>query len=309
MTTPPPPPSFGGSTPSPEPSPWAPQSTGDVPPPPAPSTPVPPPATQVIPGPAEPPPPAEAEPKPAKERDYRSIILISVIVVAVALAAILGVELYARQRSSSLVNKATSCLIQDGASVSFGAEPLVLQYLGDHIDKMTIRTAGNQIRQAKEMTVAITLRDISLQKTSDSLGTIGQMDVSVIWPTDGMTKSLQSVLPAPLGSLVGDVKTSSATGMVTISAAGGLASVTTKPVIDNGLVVLQSTNVNAVVGLPRELVQPALDAASKGIVGEYPMGLKATNVSVTDDGLQVDLSSTNVPMKPSNEPCLQNLTY
>ncbi len=271
--------------------------------------------TPVTPPPVEPPPPGEPavapEPvSPAKGRDYKSLVLIAVIVVAVALAAVLGIELYARQRTSSEVNAATSCLVQDGATASFGPMPLVLQYLGNHIDKLTIKTAGNQIAQAKKMTVAITVRDVSLNKTSDSLGTIGQLDVEVSWPTAGITESARALVPGMLGSLVGDATTNESTGEVTLSAAGGLAQITTKPVIKDGMVTLQSENVSAFIGLPREIIQPALDTFSKGLVGgQYPMGLKAQEVKVTNDGITVKLSSTNQPMKPVENPCLQNLSF
>ncbi|MBB4852762.1 hypothetical protein HNP40_000128 [Mycobacteroides chelonae] len=313
MTTPPQPP-IGppGSTP-PEPSPWQPPAQ-QVPPtvpeqqPPtlqSPVTPPPvePPATTAA---GEPPEPAA----PKKSRDYKSLVLIGVIVVAVFLAAVLGIELYARQRTSTEVNAATSCLVQDGATASFGPMPLVLQYLGDHIDKLTIRTAGNQIAQAKKMTVAITVRDVSLKKTADSLGTIGRLDVEVSWPTAGITESARELVPGMLGSLVGDATTNESTGEVTLTAAGGLAQITTKPVIKDGMVALQSENVSAFIGLPREIIQPALDTFSKGLVGgEYPMGLKAQEVKVTNDGITVKLSSTNQPMKPVENPCLQNLSF
>lgn len=237
-------------------------------------------------------------------------MLIGVIVVAVFLAAVLGIELYARQRTSTEVNAATSCLVQDGATASFGPTPLVLQYLGDHIDKLTIRTAGNQIAQAKKMAVAITVRDVSLKKTADSLGTIGRLDVEVSWPTAGITESARELVPGMLGSLVGDATTNESTGEVTLTAAGGLAQITTKPVIKDGMVTLQSENVSAFIGLPREIIQPALDTFSKGLVGgEYPMGLKAQEVRVTNDGITVKLSSTNQPMKPVENPCLQNLSF
>lgn len=312
MTTPPqPPPGPSGSTP-PEPSPWQP-----------PALQVPPPAHEQAPtlqNPVTPPPPVGPPPgepatapepvSPRKGRDYKSLVLIAVIVVAVALAAVLGIELYARQRTSSEVNAATSCLVQDGATASFGPMPLVLQYLGDHIDKLTIKTAGNQIAQAKKMTVAITVRDVSLKKTSDSLGTIGRLDVEVSWPTAGITESARALVPGMLGSMVGDATTNESTGEVTLSAAGGLAQITTKPVIKDGMVTLQSENVSAFIGLPREIIQPALDTFSKGLVGgQYPMGLKAQEVKVTNDGITVKLSSTNQPMKPTNEPCLQNLSF
>ncbi|WJR33148.1 DUF2993 domain-containing protein [Mycobacteroides immunogenum] len=312
MTTPPqPPPGPLGSTP-PEPSPWQPPAQ-QVPPPAQEQAPTL--QTPVTPPPVEPPPPGEpaAAPEPvspAKGRDYKSLVLIAVIVVAVALAAVLGIELYARQRTSSEVNAATSCLVQDGATASFGPMPLVLQYLGNHIDKLTIKTAGNQIAQAKKMTVAITVRDVSLNKTSDSLGTIGQLDVEVSWPTAGITESARALVPGMLGSLVGDATTNESTGEVTLSAAGGLAQITTKPVIKDGMVTLQSENVSAFIGLPREIIQPALDTFSKGLVGgQYPMGLKAQEVKVTNDGITVKLSSTNQPMKPVENPCLQNLSF
>jgi hypothetical protein len=258
-------------------------------------------------------PPAEVPAQPAepkKGRDYRSLVLIAVIVVAVFVAAVLGIELYARQRTSSEVNAATSCLVQDGATASFGPMPLVVQYLGDHIDKLTIRTAGNQIAQAKKMSVAITVRDVSLKKTADSLGTIGRLDVEVSWPTSGITESARALVPGMLGSMVGDATTNESTGEVTLSAAGGLAQITTKPVIKDGMVTLQSENVSAFIGLPREIIQPALDTFSRGLVGgEYPMGLKAQEVQVTNDGITVKLSSTNQPMKPVENPCLQSLSF
>ncbi|MBF9351344.1 DUF2993 domain-containing protein [Mycobacteroides chelonae] len=317
MTTPPQPP-LGppGSTP-PEPSPWQPPSQ-QVPPAQQEHAPTPPPEqlptqqSPVAPPPVEPS-PAEAPPQPAepeKGRDYRSLVLIAVIVVAVFVAAVLGIELYARQRTSSEVNAATSCLVQDGATASFGPMPLVVQYLGNHIDKLTIKTAGNQIAQAKKMSVAITVRDISLKKTADSLGTIGRLDVEVSWPTAGITESARDLVPGMLGSLVGDATTNESTGEVTLSAAGGLAQITTKPVIKDGMVTLQSENVSAFIGLPREIIQPALDTFSKGLVGgQYPMGLKAQEVKVTNDGITVKLSSTNQPMKPVENPCLQNLSF
>ncbi|QCH25625.1 hypothetical protein DSM43276_03911 [Mycobacteroides salmoniphilum] len=266
-----------------------------------------------VPPPPVSPPPSDAPPEPAepkKGRDYRSLVLIAVIVVAVFVAAVLGIELYARQRTSSEVNAATSCLVQDGATASFGPMPLVVQYLGNHIDKLTIKTAGNQIAQAKKMSVAITVRDISLKKTADSLGTIGRLDVEVSWPTAGITESARDLVPGMLGSLVGDATTNESTGEVTLSAAGGLAQITTKPVIKDGMVTLQSENVSAFIGLPREIIQPALDTFSKGLVGgQYPMGLKAQEVKVTNDGITVKLSSTNQPMKPVENPCLQNLSF
>ncbi len=56
-----------------------------------------------------------------------SIVLIAVIVVGLVAAGLLASELYARHRAESVVAAAAECVVQDKASVSFGATPLLLQ--------------------------------------------------------------------------------------------------------------------------------------------------------------------------------------
>ena len=70
----------------------------------------------------------EQHPGGPKVRRFRlgdplSIVLIVVIVVALVAASLLGAELYARHRADSAVAAATECVVQDNASVSFGASP------------------------------------------------------------------------------------------------------------------------------------------------------------------------------------------
>src|SRR6202789_3292736 len=76
----------------------------------------------------QPPPQDTAEPAKAKRRfrlrgDPVSIILVLVIVAALGIAGLVGGELYARHRANSVVAAATQCVIQDGATVSFGSSP------------------------------------------------------------------------------------------------------------------------------------------------------------------------------------------
>jgi hypothetical protein len=72
-------------------------------------------------------------------------------VVAVALAGLLGAELYVRHTANSIVAKAVSCVVQDSASASFGARPFLIQHFTHSYRDMTVENAGYQIREAKGM--------------------------------------------------------------------------------------------------------------------------------------------------------------
>ena len=45
--------------------------------------------------------------------------------------------------------------------------------------------------------------------------------------------------------------------------------------------------------LPREMVQPALDAFSAQLIQDYPLGIKADDVQVTDTGVTARFSTKN----------------
>lgn len=56
--------------------------------------------------------------------------------------------------------------------------------------------------------------------------------------------------------------------------------------------------------LPRETVQPALDAFLGQLTKNYPMGIKADSVKVTDSGVESQFSTTNADIpKGQQDPC------
>ena len=71
-----------------------------------------------------------------KRRRFRgdpvSIILVLVIVTALAVAGLIGGEIYGRNRANSVVAAATECVVQDQVKVSFGPTPFLLQHLTGH---------------------------------------------------------------------------------------------------------------------------------------------------------------------------------
>ena len=225
-------------------------------------------------------------PEPPREpsrRDPVSTILILVIVAALALAGLLGAELYARHTANSIVAKAVGCVVQDSASASFGLRPFLIQHFTHSYRDMTVETAGNQIREAKGMKLNLRLDDVRINPTADSAGTLGALDADVTWSAEGIQQTVQGVIPL-LGGLVSAVSTDPSAGTLEIQAA--LGTVTVQPRVIDGALVLEVQKVSGLgFTLPRESVQPALDLFTTTLTKNLPMGIHADAVAVTDTGV------------------------
>jgi hypothetical protein len=99
-----------------------------------------------------------------------------VIVIGLVAAGLLAGELYARHRAESVVAAATEC-VQDKASVSFGATPLLLQLATGHYRNISIHTAGNRIGNARGMKADVRIDDVRLN--GDAMGTVGALDAVI----------------------------------------------------------------------------------------------------------------------------------
>jgi len=248
----------------------------------------PPPSPPPGPPPGFPEPPTQRIPPPQPEeparRDSLSTVLILVIVVAVALAGLLGAELYARHTANSIVAKAVSCVVEDSANASFGLRPFLIQHFTHSYRDMTVETAGNRIREAKGMKLTLTLDDVRINPTADSAGTLGTLDADVTWSTEGIKDTVQGVIPL-VGGLINGVTTDASAG--TLELQGALGTVTVKPQVADGGLTLEVLNVSGLgFTLPRESVQPALDVFTNALTKNLPMGIHADSVEVTDTGVK-----------------------
>lgn len=305
-----------GPIPPPYPPPYPPQSS-----PPGPSVPYSPPPgygetpTQYIPRPAGPPPAdlgaqAAQAPQDSPRRglfgDPLSVTLALVIVVALALAALLGGEFYARHRANSIVAKAVSCVVQDSATASFGMRPFLLQHFGHHYRDMRVETAGNQIREAKGMKLQLRLDDVRMKQTAESAGTMGSLDADITWSSDGIQKTVSGMIPL-IGGLVNGVTPDPAAG--TLEVVGPLGTVTIKPQVADGGLNLQVLRVTGLgFTLPRETVQPALDAFTEQLTRNLPMGIRAETVGVTDSGVAARFVTRNATIpNAEQDPCFAGL--
>jgi len=265
--------------------------------------------TQYIPhqGPPSAPPPQEPEePKSGFLRDPLSIVLTLVIVVALVIAGLLGIELYVRHRADSVVAQAVECVVKDKANVSFGMRPFVLQHLSGRYSNINVETAGNQIREAKGMKLNLVLDDIKIEKTADSSGTLGSLDATITWSSDGIKKTLQDIIPI-VGGLVTGVTTSPSDG--TIELQGGIGTITAKPQVSNGSLNLEVVSLSGLgFLLPRETVQPALDAFTTALTKNLPMGIHADSVAVTDSGVTAKFVTRDATIPTGQtDPCFAGL--
>ncbi|WP_325096522.1 LmeA family phospholipid-binding protein [Mycolicibacterium vinylchloridicum] len=261
---------------------------------------------QVPPPASPPPPPTQAEepeePKRGFLRDPLSIVLSLIIVVALVLAGLLGTELYVRHVADTVVSRAVSCVVQDQTKVSFGVRPFILQHLTKHYNDIHVETAGNQIRQAKGMKLDLLLDDVRINQTANSAGTMGALDANITWSSDGIKQTVQDAIPF-LGSLISGVTTTPSEG--TIELQGGLGSVIVKPSVSNGQLNLQVLSLTGLgFMLPKESVQPALDAFMTTLTKNLPMGIHADSVAVTEDGVTAKFITRNATIpNGQQDPC------
>ena len=278
-------------------------------PPPGYSAPPPPPGPPQGPPPAGGPQPDSAPTKKGKRsfRDPLSIVLVVVIVLALVLAVAIGVELYARNRGETKVAGAIECLLGDKAEVSFGfLPPFLMQHMSGHYTNIHIETAGNQVRDLKGMKADVTVEDVRLEDTATSGGSIGSLVAKIDWTADGMSQSIQDAVPL-IGSFISGVTTNPTDGTVELEAA--LGSIVTKPEVKNGALTLQVEELTGLgFTLPREAMQPALDALTSKLTDELPMGIKADSVEVTDTGVDTQFSTQNATIpKSQDDSCFSNL--
>ncbi|WP_234784817.1 LmeA family phospholipid-binding protein [Mycolicibacter heraklionensis] len=242
-------------------------------------------------------------------RDPLALVLILVTVIALALAGVIGAELIARRIGDSKVAKATECVVNDKASASFGVTPPFLwQHITGNYTNISIHTAGNQVKDAKQMTADLSISDVDLHGTGDSRGTIGSLQATLTWPSAGIKETVQNMVPI-LGNLVSDLKTNAQDGTVELRGAFGLATVVVKPEVVNGGLSLQVQKLTGLgaLTLPRESLQPELDRFASELTKRYPLGLRADSIEVTETGVVARFSTRNASIPRTDDPCFAHL--
>jgi hypothetical protein len=241
-------------------------------------------------------------------RDPLSILLICVTIFALLIAGFIATELYIRHVADTKVAEAVACEVKDQATASFGVTPLMIwQQVTKHYTNISVQTAGNQIRDAKGMKLTINIKDVQLNSTANSKGTIGSLDATITWTADGIKQSVQNAIPVLGPFVTNSVKTHPADGTVELK--GMLDDITAKPVVSGTGLALQIQSFNALgFTLPRESVQSTLDDYTSNLTKNFPLGIHADSVQVTDTGVTSHFSTQNASIPSNNNnPCFANL--
>jgi hypothetical protein len=217
--------------------------------------------------------------------------------------------LYVRHQATNKVAAAAACESQDKATAHFGVAPLVLwQIATKHFTNISVETAGNQFRNAIGMKLQVNIQHVQLQDTANSKGSIGSIDATVTWTSDGIKQSIQNKLSSLAKFVTSTVTTHPSDGTVELK--GTLDDIVAKPVISGGGIQLQIITFNALgFKLPKESVQSTLDNYTSDATKNLPLGIHADSVQVTNTGVVVHLSSQNatIPAGGTPDPCFANL--
>jgi hypothetical protein len=226
------------------------------------------------------------------------------MIVALVAGGLAGAELYARHRADNVLVDVAQCVVRDGVTISYGVNPPFLwQHITGRYTNISVSTAGHNVQDATGMTADVTVRDVRLQDSGDSKGTIGSLNATLTWKSAGIKDTLAANLPV-VGNLITAVRTDVAAGTIVVDA--GDNSVTAKPVVADGDLNLEVLDVAG--PLPKDAVQSALNDLTKKLNDNYPLGIHADSVEVTDTGVVGKFSSqdASIPKEDAN-PCFARL--
>ncbi|MFE6920062.1 DUF2993 domain-containing protein [Nocardia sp. NPDC057663] len=227
---------------------------------------------------------------PQRPKVGRRTLVIALVVVAVLLvAAIVSTEAYARHQISRCISSSFEKQMGSSIDVSFGPKPMLITYLDGKVGSVTIDSEDNKFGPAVGMVVHAKFSDIELVDRGRGGGTIGGSSAEVTWNNDGITQTL--------GGMVSGVQSSSSTGLITLDVIGGLAQLQVQPMVRNGNVEVETKSAQLLgIGLPTGLVQGIVETFTQSLQS-YPLGLRAQEVKVTDDGVVVQLSGGKTPLE------------
>lgn len=212
----------------------------------------------------------------------RRPLVIALVVVAILLATVLvGGEAYARYQVSRCISTQFEKDMGSKIDVSFGAKPMLITWIDGKVGQVKVNSDDSKFGPAVGMVVHARFNNVEVSN-SGSGSTVGSSSADVTWGNDGIRETL--------GGLVSGVSSSASSGMLTLDVLGGLAQLQVKPQIKDGTVQVETESAALLgMGIPTDLVSGIVDVFTQSLQS-YPLGMKATEVKVTDNGVAVKLA-------------------
>ncbi|WUD56666.1 LmeA family phospholipid-binding protein [Nocardia sp. NBC_00511] len=224
-------------------------------------------------------------------RNRKTLLIVGLVVALLLVGGLGGGEAYARHRVENCISSQFQQQMGSKIDVSFGWKPLLLTMFDNKVSSVTVDSDDTKFGPAQGMVVHATFNDVVLKDDGKAGGTIGSSTADVTWSNDGIVKTL--------GGLVSGATSDPSTGTLSFSVLGGLAQLQVKPQIVGDKVQVQTVAASLLgFGLPTDLVSGIVDLMTESLQS-YPMGLTATKVEVTKDGLHIALKGGPADLQPA----------
>lgn len=225
-------------------------------------------------------------------------LLISLVVVAALVAALVAGELYARHTIKSCMAQQFKDEIGTQVDVGLSPKPTLLQLIDKKVPYITIDSDDTSFGPAKDMHVHAKVRDIEINESQTSSGTVGSSEADVSWSNDGILTTMQEQV---FGGLVSAVRSNETDGTLQFDVGpAGLAELTVKPHLVGDTVQVDTMDASLFgIGIPTDLVDGIVKVISASLQ-TYPLGMTPKSFKVTDTGLEISLSGGQFTMPPQN---------
>ncbi|MER6675210.1 LmeA family phospholipid-binding protein [Streptomyces sp. NPDC000983] len=222
-------------------------------------------------------------------RRHRTTIF-AVVTLALVLLATAAAEFAARALLHSRMSAAATRSLGEDADVAVEGGPALLDLFDRSLDAVTV--TGEHATLGRIPDVSVRARMSGLRLTGERSGTVARTHADVEIPA-------ASLRAAADGIPVTDVVLDDAAGTVTLALRGGLGSAVLRPGLRDGKLTTELESA-------RFLGRPAPDALTARIERtlaertprDYPLGLTATAVDVTGEGLAITLDGGPARLEP-----------
>ena len=227
----------------------------------------------------------------------RRLKVIVGVVVLLLVATLVAAEMYVRNNVEDCLSAQFSQDIGSQVDVGLSAKPVLWQAIDNQVPYVEIESADSTFGDAKDMTVRARANDIDI--SDEDAITLGSSTADITWSTSGILATVQA---QTFGGLVTKVTSSAADGTLTFTIGPeGLAHVVVRPVIDAGLVNVETVNAEVFgFGLPTDLVDGIVKVVGDSLQN-YPLGMSPQTISVTDTGIEMSLSGGAFQLPPSSQ--------
>lgn len=215
------------------------------------------------------------------------LTVIAVASVVALLAVVIGGEFYARHRVTSCMSAQFRKELGSKVDIGLGWKPVLIEMIDGKVPTITIDSADIKFGPALGMKVHAEAKGIQLEDSGQRAGTIDHSTAHVVWTVDGIGDTLRD---QAFGTLVSGVKTNPADGTLIFEGLSGLGRLTVTPVVQHGTVQVHTKNAQVLgFGLPTDLVDGIVKIVA-GSLQNYPIGMSAQSVTITDAGLEMSLA-------------------